>query len=188
MVTLLCSLPWTVEDLELLLLLSNYGLRILLFLEGPAAVHELDTSSGNDCEVLRVVRNRWSRCGCLLASGVFKPDIHVSERDSLRVQWLVATLRPESFDRVRAETSALGLLRLVLDVLLLLFISGACLRIVNSVGCNPGIQLLTIFVNRRCILGVECDETHVERVRLLYSAGDSVLHLSENFRVMGPCR
>ena len=54
-VALLCSLPWTVEDLELLLLLSNYGLRILLFLEGPAAVHELDTSSWNDREVLRVV-------------------------------------------------------------------------------------------------------------------------------------
>ena len=134
---------------------------------------------------MRVVRNRWSRCGRLLAGGVFKLDIHVS---GLRVHWLVATLHPESFDRVRAETSALGLLLLVLDFLLLLFISGARLRIVSSVGCNPGIQLLTIFVNRRRILGVECDETHVERVRLLYSAGDSVLHLSENFSVMGPCR
>ena len=123
------------------------------------------------------------------AGGVLKLDIHVGGCHPLRVQRLVArALHPKSFDRVWAETAALGQLRLVFDVLLLLLISSACLRIINSVGCNPSVQLLTIFVNCRRILGIEGDEAHVERVGLFHSTSDSVRHLSENLCVMGPCR
>ena len=181
---------WLIEYRQFLLLLLNYSWRILLFLWRSVAIHELDTTSWNDSEILWVVWYGWSWCQCMIADLIYQVHLRVRGNCTMRVQRPVAyTLHPVAFNWIRTQTTTLRLLLWILfDGVRLLFVSITWLRVMSRVRWDPSICFLAFFIRGWTILRKEGNEAHVKRIGLLYPTGNCIRHLSQGLCVVCPNR